>query len=258
MIPVKASSLRFIFCTGTHENASSDHQISTAEDRLQTTEIKSDLSLTNPIFTCTCTCTWSHYVKSQQTRLTRSDRGASTQTEGAALQVTLAGHPGGPRRSCWERRSLLLLPVSTHSASVAPMQKDQTHSQLSVNPHCPLLAHTCSVRMDLNTVELLVEEQNTPSAQQTNQNRENVDIQEDLNIKQAGALYDGGGGPTAGEYWGGALMEREDELIFRPGIHSSLHNQTSVSDERRNEQMNGGQRALTAPPPNPRLTRRTC
>lgn len=126
----------------------------------------------------------SHYVKSQQTRLTRSDRGASTQTEGVASRVTLAGHPGGPRRSCWERRSLLLLPVSTHSASVVPMQKDQTHSQLSVNPDCPLLAHTRSVRMDFNTVELLVEEQNTPSAQQTNQNRENVDIQEDLKINQ--------------------------------------------------------------------------
>lgn len=145
----------------------------------------------------------SHYVKSHQKLLTRSDRGASTQTEGITSRVTSAGHPGGPCRSCWERRSLLLLPVSTHSASVAPMQKDQTHSQLSVNPHCPLLAHTHSVRMDFNAVELLVEEQNMPSAQQTNQNRENVDIQEDLKIKQVGALHDGGGGPTAGEYWGG-------------------------------------------------------
>lgn len=45
-------------------------------------------------------------------------------------------------------------------------------------------------------------------------------------------------------------MEREDELTFRPGFHSSLHNRMSVSDERRNEQMNGQQRALTAPPAN--------
>lgn len=143
------------------------------------------------------------YVKSQQTRLTRSDRGASTQTEAVASRVTLAGHRGGPRRSWRERRSLLLLPVSTHSDSVAPMQKDQTHSQRSVKPHCPLLAHTRTVRMDFNTVEPLVEEQNTPSAQETNQNRENINIEEELKIKQVWALHDGGGGLTAGGYWGG-------------------------------------------------------
>lgn len=122
----------------------------------------------------------SHYVKSQQTHLTRSDhtnRRCRVTPGHAGSRVTLAGCRGGLRRSCWEQRSLLLLPVSTHSASVASMQKDQTHSQLSVNPHCPLLAHTCSVRMDLNTMELFVKEQNTPPAQQTNQNRENVDIQ---------------------------------------------------------------------------------
>lgn len=67
----------------------------------------------------------------------------------------------------------------------------------------PAGTHTRSVRMDFNTVELLVEEQNTPSAQQTNQNRENVDTHEDLKIKQVWVLHDGGGGPTAGKYWGG-------------------------------------------------------
>lgn len=123
------------------------------------------------------------------------------------------------------------------------MQKDQTHSQLSVKPHCPLLAHTHSVRMDFNAVELLVEEQNTPSAQQTNQNRKNVDIQEDLKIKQVGEEV-----PQLGSI--GGRGERKDELTFRPGFHLSVHNRTSVPDERRNERMNGGQRALTAPPPN--------